>query len=144
VLIDGSAPHEHERAAGSWHAEWEGLEGSLAGAAGAAGSLRGVLEGLEVDGDRMRENLEATRGLIMAERVRALLATRLDRADAARVVAAAAERTTAGSRSFGAELLADPQLPLGAEELAAALDPVTYLGSAGVLIDRALELYAAG
>jgi 3-carboxy-cis,cis-muconate cycloisomerase len=49
--------HEHERAAGAWHAEWEALSDALALTGGAAMHLRRTLEQLEVDAERMRANL---------------------------------------------------------------------------------------
>jgi 3-carboxy-cis,cis-muconate cycloisomerase len=49
--------HEHERAAGAWHAEWKALSDALAFAGGAAAWLRETLDGLEVDAERMRANL---------------------------------------------------------------------------------------
>jgi 3-carboxy-cis,cis-muconate cycloisomerase len=49
--------HEHERAAGAWHAEWEPLSDVLALTGGAAAHVRETLEGLEVDAERMRTNL---------------------------------------------------------------------------------------
>lgn len=51
--------HEHERAAGAWHAEWEPLSDLLALAGAAAFHVRTTLEGLEVDAERMRANLRA-------------------------------------------------------------------------------------
>ncbi|HEX7311468.1 MAG TPA: lyase family protein [Gaiellaceae bacterium] len=51
--------HEHERAAGAWHAEWKALSDALAYTGGAAAALRDTLEGLEVDVDQMRSNLRA-------------------------------------------------------------------------------------
>jgi 3-carboxy-cis,cis-muconate cycloisomerase len=51
--------HEHERAAGAWHAEWRALADALAFAGGAAASLRESVDGLEVDAARMRSNLRA-------------------------------------------------------------------------------------
>jgi 3-carboxy-cis,cis-muconate cycloisomerase len=51
--------HEHERAAGAWHAEWKALSDALAFAGGAAASLRETFDGLEVDAERMRANLSA-------------------------------------------------------------------------------------
>jgi 3-carboxy-cis,cis-muconate cycloisomerase len=48
---------EHERAAGAWHTEWKALSDALAYAGGAASRLREVLDGLEVDAERMRANL---------------------------------------------------------------------------------------
>jgi 3-carboxy-cis,cis-muconate cycloisomerase len=49
--------HEHERAAGAWHAEWKALSDGLAYAGGAAATLRETLEGLEIDAERMRANV---------------------------------------------------------------------------------------
>ena len=49
--------HEHERAAGAWHAEWEALANVLALTGGAAFHVRRALDSLEVDPGRMRENL---------------------------------------------------------------------------------------
>jgi 3-carboxy-cis,cis-muconate cycloisomerase len=51
--------HEHERAAGAWHAEWKALSDALAYTGGAAARLRDALDGLEVDVERMRSNLRA-------------------------------------------------------------------------------------
>jgi 3-carboxy-cis,cis-muconate cycloisomerase len=51
--------HEHERAAGAWHAEWKALSDALAYTGGAAAALRETLEALEVDTERMRANLRA-------------------------------------------------------------------------------------
>ncbi|MFL5938070.1 MAG: lyase family protein, partial [Gaiellaceae bacterium] len=55
VLLD--LEHEHERAAGAWHAEWKAVGDALAFAGGAAASLRGTLERVEIDAERMRANL---------------------------------------------------------------------------------------
>jgi 3-carboxy-cis,cis-muconate cycloisomerase len=49
--------HEHERAAGAWHAEWGALADALAYTGGAAAALRRTLGGLEVDAQRMRANV---------------------------------------------------------------------------------------
>ena len=49
--------HEHERAAGAWHAEWEALSDVLVLTGGAAFHLRRTFDELEVDAERMRANL---------------------------------------------------------------------------------------
>ena len=51
--------HEHERAAGAWHAEWEPLSDLLALTGAAAFHVRTTLVGLEVDAGRMRANVRA-------------------------------------------------------------------------------------
>ncbi len=136
VLL-GSLEQEHERAAGAWQAEWEALTGALAHTGGALHALAGALESLEVDSARMRQNLDLTGGLVLAERIALLLTKRLGRAEAQEVV-----REAAGADGgFREALLADSRAGLEPAELDAALDPVTYLGSAPELVDRALALY---
>src|SRR5581483_21038 len=55
LLVSGE--HEHERAAGTWQAEWNALSEALAFACGAAAAARASLAGLEVDAERMRANM---------------------------------------------------------------------------------------
>ena len=57
----GAMAHEHERAAGAWHAEWRPLGELLRSTGSAVAWLRESLEGLEVDPERMRANLDAHR-----------------------------------------------------------------------------------
>ncbi|MEA2410539.1 MAG: 3-carboxy-cis,cis-muconate cycloisomerase [Thermoleophilaceae bacterium] len=57
LLVSGLSEHEHERAAGAWHAEWAPLTEALACTGGAAAAAREMLEGLDVHAERMRENL---------------------------------------------------------------------------------------
>ncbi len=73
VLIE-SVVQEHERALGGWHAEWGALSAALASTGGAVAAIRSVLEPLEIDGERMRENLRLGGGGIMSERVSFALA----------------------------------------------------------------------
>ena len=120
----GVMAHEHERAAGAWHAEWRPLGELLRSTGSAVAWLRESLEGLEADPERMRANLDATGGRMLAERVKGeVAADDLERALAAEDFAAAV-----------AELV-------GEERAAELLDPAGYLGSAGELVDRALDFY---
>jgi 3-carboxy-cis,cis-muconate cycloisomerase len=56
-VLTAALAQENERAAGAWHAEWGALTDALAFTGGAVSWLRQTLEGLEVDAERMRENL---------------------------------------------------------------------------------------
>ena len=80
--------HEHERAAGAWHAEWGPLRELLRATGSAAAWLRDCLEHLEVDPERMRANLDDA---MLAERV----AGAIGGPDAA---TACARRSPAGAR----------------------------------------------
>jgi 3-carboxy-cis,cis-muconate cycloisomerase len=141
--LQAAMAQEHERAAGAWHSEWEALSDALALTGGAAAAVREVTEGLQVHPERMRENLDATGGLLLAENVTTVAAERLGRLKAHDVVQAVARRAADGGRSFREELVGDDEIRevLSEEEIDAALDPAGYLGSAGAFIDRAIALY---
>ncbi|GGO07359.1 3-carboxy-cis,cis-muconate cycloisomerase [Microbispora bryophytorum] len=57
-ILLASRVAEHERPAGSWHAEWQPLRECLRLAGGAAGTAAELAEGLEVFPERMRHNLD--------------------------------------------------------------------------------------
>ncbi|MDP8901164.1 MAG: 3-carboxy-cis,cis-muconate cycloisomerase, partial [Actinomycetota bacterium] len=134
---------EHERAAGAWHSEWEALSDALALTGGAAANVREATEGLEVHPERMRENLDRTGGMLLAENVTTLAAGRLGRLEAHDLVEAACRRAIEEGKHLREELLGDGRIreALSEEEIDAALDPAGYLGSAGSFVDRALALY---
>jgi 3-carboxy-cis,cis-muconate cycloisomerase len=134
---------EHERAAGAWHSEWEALSDALALTGGAAAAVREATEGLQLYPERMRENLDATGGLLLAEHVTTMVAEHLGRMRAHELVEAASRRTFESGKSLREELLAEPELEeiLSNKEIDAALDPACYLGSAEVFVERALDLY---
>ncbi len=82
-----ASQHEQERAAGAWHAEWAPLRELMSVTGGALARTSRMIAALGVDADRMRENLDRTRGLVMAEQLTARLAPLLGRSAAADVVA---------------------------------------------------------
>jgi 3-carboxy-cis,cis-muconate cycloisomerase len=138
-------PQEHERAAGAWHAEWEPLRELLRVAGGAAAHARAMLDGLRVDAARMRAGLDLGGGVLMAESVAGRLAGALGRDAAQELVRRCALRAGERGMSLREVLLSEPAVRdhLTEEEIAAALDPAAYLGSAGRLVDRALEAHRA-
>jgi 3-carboxy-cis,cis-muconate cycloisomerase len=56
-VLTASLVQEHERATGAWQSEWTALSGALAYAGGAAAATHSALFALQVDGERMRQNL---------------------------------------------------------------------------------------
>jgi 3-carboxy-cis,cis-muconate cycloisomerase len=140
VLIEVQA-QEHERAAGGWQAEWDALSRALALTAGVAAAVGEALDGLEVDPERMRANLELTGGLLMTEAISTALADRLGRAEAKALVGELAARASQSGRPLREELLEDSRVELSEEEIDRLLDPGAYLGSAEAFVDRALEAH---
>ena len=130
-LLTESIVAEHERPIGAWQAEWGALSAALGSTGGAAAAMAETLEALEVDVARMRANLDASRSAVLSERLLFILGARLGRSEAAAVLAARAPE----------DLVADPPAGFTPAELEEALDPTTYLGSAGLFTDRALARY---
>ncbi|MER6996178.1 3-carboxy-cis,cis-muconate cycloisomerase [Streptomyces sp. NPDC000410] len=143
AVLYGAVAAEDERPAGAWHAEWEPLRDLLRQVGGAARDAAELVTGLRVHPARMREHLDLTGGLIVSERLTALLAARTDRERATRLLTDAARtaRTTgAGPAGVLADALAvDPALK--DLDLDALTDPTHYTGAAGALTDRALSRY---
>jgi 3-carboxy-cis,cis-muconate cycloisomerase len=135
--------HEHERAAGSWHAGWEPLEDLLRLSGSAAAWIRESLESLEVDPSRMADNIELTNGLVLAEAVTTALAGHLGRLRAHDLVTEACRRAVAGRTDLRSVLADTPQVvdAIGPAGIAEALDPAAHLGTAGAFVDRALAAH---
>jgi adenylosuccinate lyase len=107
----------------------------------------GLVDGLVVNPDRMKRNLEYTGGLFFSEGVMlALVRTGLPRQTAYEMVqkhalAASAELGTGVPPSFRARLGADPEIAgrLSSDDLDQAFDLKHHLRWTGAIIDRALR-----
>ncbi|WP_416072060.1 3-carboxy-cis,cis-muconate cycloisomerase [Streptomyces sp. ME18-1-4] len=137
ATLQGSLAAEDERPAGAWHAEWEPLRDLLRLAGGAARDAAELTEGLRVNADAMRANLDLTHGLIVSERLSAELSAVLGRARAKELLTELARRAYAEDRPLVELLAEEPDLKdVALDDLT---DPARYTGSAGALTDRALE-----
>ena len=135
-----AAVAEHERGLGNWPAEWETLPEIALLTAGALAAMIEVVEALDVDEQRMRANLEITRGLVFAEAVQTALAPAMGRDAAHSLVAGACRRAVAEGRHLRDILESDADVAhrLDAQALARLFDPHAYLGSARAFVERAL------
>jgi 3-carboxy-cis,cis-muconate cycloisomerase len=131
---------DHERSAGPWHAEWPTLPTLLLVTSGALAATLDIAEGLEVDAARMRLNLDATAGLIMAEAVTMALAERIGKSEAHHLVEAASKTAVAEKKNLRQVLENDPKVTahLTANELTKLFEPMAYQGVSQALIDRLL------
>ena len=144
ALFFAASHHEHERAAGAWHAEWESLRELLRVTGGALARTGSLVSALSVHADRMRATVDAAGGLLMTENVASALAPALGRAAAQALVGACAARALERGATLRDVMASDADVlgHLSPAELDAAFDPGTVLKSAGVLIDRALAAHA--
>ena len=131
---------DHERSSGPWHAEWPTLPMLLLVTSGALAAMVDIAEGLEVDVERMRVNLDATGGLIMAEAVTFALAEKIGKSEAHRLIEEACKKAVADKQHLRDVLSAEPKVTshLGAEQLAKLFEPMAYQGASQTLIDRLL------
>jgi 3-carboxy-cis,cis-muconate cycloisomerase len=143
-VVLAAMAQEHERGVGGWQAEWQAIPDLFRHTAGAISRVRSALDGLEVDAERMRANLDRSGGLLMAEALTMALAPQLGQPAAQRLVKEVASRVQDGI-TFHQAALDDVQIRavLEPDAIVRTLDPVRYLGSADVLIDRALAAYRA-
>lgn len=138
-------PQEHERSLGLWHAEWETLPEICRLVSGALHQAILVSEGLEVNAERMAQNLDLTQGLVLAEAVSIVLAQRLGRDTAHHLLEQCCKRAVAEQRHLRAVLADEPHVTaeLSAAELDRLLDPAHYLGQASTWVTRAVTEHFA-
>lgn len=94
----------HERAAGEWQIEWQVIPQLALLAGTALAETTALVRGMRVDADRMRANLDADGGLVMAEARMISLAARTGREHAHDLVHEAATRARSAGRTL-AEVL---------------------------------------
>jgi 3-carboxy-cis,cis-muconate cycloisomerase len=131
---------EHERGLGGWQAEWESVPEILLLTSGALSNMRQVIVGLRVDSQRMRANLDATRGLIYAGAVSTALARAIGHATAHQLVERACRRALEERRPLQEVVLGDAEITehLAAAELQSLFDPRPHVRAAARLVDQAL------
>ncbi|QPF94183.1 3-carboxy-cis,cis-muconate cycloisomerase [Bradyrhizobium commune] len=141
ATIFAAQVQDHERSAGPWHAEWPTLPQLMLVTSGALAAIVDIAEGLDVDAARMRSNLDATHGLIMAEAITFALAEAIGKSDAHHLIEAASKRAVAEKKHLREILAADPQVTahLTPQKIAALFEPMAYQGSSQALIDRLLD-----
>lgn len=100
--------------------------------------LAGLLEGLHVFPERMKENLALTHGLISAEAVMMSLAGFVGRQEAHDIVHRAATEAATSGTDFLEVLRKDPQITglLAEEELGELLDPARHAGLSSQLANE--------
>jgi 3-carboxy-cis,cis-muconate cycloisomerase len=131
-------PQEYERGLGGWHAEWETLPQIVRLTGGALHHLADMLPALRVDKERMRQNLDMTRGLIFAEAVSIALADRIGKMPAHLLIEKASQKAREANRHLKDVLREEPGLRghLSPADLESLFDVRNYLGSAEHFVTR--------
>jgi 3-carboxy-cis,cis-muconate cycloisomerase len=133
---------DHERSTGPWEIEWIALPEIFMLSAGALAQTRFLVEGLQVNEKKMRDNLDMTKGLIMSEAVMMSLGDKLGRNYAHDLVYDICRDVVKTGRPL-VDLLAENKeirQHAGRKELERMVDPANYLGVAGEMVDRVLKM----
>jgi 3-carboxy-cis,cis-muconate cycloisomerase len=88
-----SMVHEHERSVGGWHAEWVTLPEIVRAVGGSVVHALDLVGGLKIHSERMRSNMELTKGLLFAENVSIELADSLGKSTAHEILTRASQRS---------------------------------------------------
>lgn len=131
---------DHERSTGPWEIEWIVLPEAFCLMAGALKQSRFVLEGLQVDVQAMRRNIDLTEGLVMSEAVMMGLGPYIGREVAHDLVYDLCRQAIAEKKPLLDLLAAHPEVSRHVDRAALQrmLDPANYLGQSGHMVDRVL------
>jgi 3-carboxy-cis,cis-muconate cycloisomerase len=132
---------EHERGVGGWQAETWTIAATVQATGSALSSVADAVGELTVDPERMRANLDATHGVVFAERAMTLLAPALGRDAARQVVEDAVNAARDGQRTFVQALSAnaDAARVITPEDFATLDSPSSYLGAAEAFRRKLLD-----
>ncbi len=134
----------HERDGRSWKAEWIAIPEACALSLSATRYTVLLLEGLQVDADRMMANIEARQGYVFAEPVMRELAEQVGKHTAHDIVYEAAMRGVEQGLTFTEALLGDPRVPpyLDRQRIEELADIKSGMGAGPEFVDRVVR--AAG
>lgn len=128
----------HERSAGLWHAEWETLDDIIGLAAGSVEKAIELLSGLEVNKNRMLQNIELTKGLVFAESVALALAKKIGKTPAHQLVKEACQKSKVENIHLR-EVLAKMDFNINEKELEDLFKPENAIGKSLEIIDEILN-----
>ena len=98
----GAMGQQHERGLGNWQAELAEWPGLFLSAHGALAALNEAMAGLQVDPVRMRENIDAQRGMVFGEAVSGYLGSFIGRPAAHALLDELSRAAVAGKRNLSA------------------------------------------
>ncbi|TRX21364.1 3-carboxy-cis,cis-muconate cycloisomerase [Flavobacterium franklandianum] len=138
ATILSAMPQEHERSVGLWHSEWEVLVEIMQLTAGSLEKSIALVEGLEVDENRMMENLELTKGLIYAENIALALAPKIGKSEAHEWIENACKQAIDEKKHLKEVVL---EMNLELDDLDALFNPENAIGLSLELIDQVVKKY---
>jgi 3-carboxy-cis,cis-muconate cycloisomerase len=129
---------DHERSTGPWQSEAIALPQIFVLASAAFAQARAIAEGMSVDAARMRNNLDLTHGLIVAEAATMLLAESFGKSEAHHLVEQACTRALESGAHLADVLAQDERITSRVQpaDIRRALAPETYVGESRAVVER--------
>jgi adenylosuccinate lyase len=129
---------EHERDGAAWKTEWTFLPQASNATAVALALAAELVSGLRVNGKRMRANVDAQHGYVLAEPVMLALAERVGKRRAHELVHRAGLAGQEAGQTFAEALRADPEIAAQLGDVEALLRPEAALGAVPAIVDSIL------
>jgi adenylosuccinate lyase len=129
---------EHERDGAAWKTEWTFLPQAANATAVALSLAAELVSGLRVDSERMRANVDAQRGYVLAEPVMLALAEHVGKTRAHELVHRAALAGQEAGMTFAEALRADPEIATHLGDAGALLRPEAALAAVPAIVDSIL------
>jgi 3-carboxy-cis,cis-muconate cycloisomerase len=144
LMLDAMV-QDFERATGPWHAEWIAIPESFVLTAGALHQAKFMLGGLIVDEKKMLQNLNISKGLIVAEAVMMGMAPHIGRQQAHDVVYDACRdvNENGGTLAEALSKISAVTEQFSKEKIDYLTNPINYLGMAPEMVDRAVQISKA-
>jgi adenylosuccinate lyase len=144
AILNEGLVHDHERDGRAWKAEWHAVPLVTLVCGKALALLHELIANLEVRRDRMRANLDATRGFVLSEAVMLGLAEKIGKQSAHKLVYDASMAAHAAGMTFREAMLASSEIAvhLSPAELDALFDYERATGACRAMVDRVLAAEA--
>lgn len=132
---------QHERAAGAWQAEWLTFPLIVKITGAVTSRMVILLDGLEVNAEKMRTNLEITHGLVYSEKLKSALVPLLGRTEAHKIIEIASKEAISKGKHLKNTLPNEVLKSLDKAVLDNLFDPINSIGDAVVMVERVLSEY---
>jgi adenylosuccinate lyase len=141
ILVTEGILQEHERDARAWKAEWLAIPQACVSLGKALALCAAMLDGLVVNADAMRRNLDLTKGYVLSEAVMIALAQHVGKQSAHTIIYEASMRGVAQGWTFRDALLNEPRITthLNAQQIDVLLDYRAHIGQIPEMVERVLE-----
>ena len=133
---------DFERATGTWEIEWLVLPEIFCYTAGALAQAKYMLSGLIIHPENMMKDVRLTDGLVNTEAVMMALGPKMGRGKAHDKISTICIAVSQGKGKLIDLLSAEPEISkiFDRKALEDLLDPTTYLGNSGAMVDHVLSL----